>query len=147
MNGLNNVIKSDDFYDGTVFTSALSAEGETLRSNYLNCLPHRWIDLTVSYLKNTFQTELSLKHPMTSTEQMTGLLSDMGTKKETAADLKDVYTSTKDQALALREEVSGVSLDEEFANMIKFQKSFEASSRFINVSAEILDTIINKLGV
>jgi len=147
MNGLNNVIKSDDFYDGTVFTSALSAEGETLRSNYPQLSPTQMDRFNRILFENTFQTELSLSTPMTSTEQMTGLLSDMGTKKETAADLKDVYTSTKDQALALREEVSGVSLDEEFANMIKFQKSFEASSRFINVSAEILDTIINKLGV
>lgn len=147
MNGLNDVIKSDDFYNGAVFTGTLSNEGEILRSNYPNLSPTQMDRFNRILFENTFQSEISLSTPMTSTEQMSSLLSDIGTAKETATTLKDVYTSTTEQALALREEVSGVSLDEEFANMIKFQKSFEASSRFINVSAEILDTIINKLGV
>ena len=50
--------------------------------------------------ENTFQSEISLSTPMTSTEQMTGFLSDIGTKKATSTELKDVYTSTTEQALA-----------------------------------------------
>ena len=42
-----------------------------------------------------------------------------------------------------REEVSGVSLDEEFANLVKFQKAFEASARMIRVADEMLEQITN----
>jgi len=41
-----------------------------------------------------------------------------------------------------RDQVQGVSLDEEFANLIKHQKGFEASSRLIRLGSELLDTIV-----
>jgi len=41
-----------------------------------------------------------------------------------------------------RDQVQGVSLDEEFTNLIKFQKSFEASSRLIRIGSDMLDTIV-----
>ncbi len=43
--------------------------------------------------------------------------------------------------------VSGVSLDEEVSNMIKFQHAYNASSRMITTMDEILDKIINGMGV
>lgn len=42
---------------------------------------------------------------------------------------------------------SGVSIDEEMANMIKFQHAYNASAKMIQTMAEIYDTLINKLGV
>lgn len=42
----------------------------------------------------------------------------------------------------LRESNSGVSLDEELANLIKYQKAFEGSAKLINTGAEMLDTIL-----
>lgn len=44
-----------------------------------------------------------------------------------------------------RQEVVGVSSDDELTNMIKFQNAFNASSRYINVINDMLDTIINRL--
>jgi flagellar hook-associated protein 1 len=46
-----------------------------------------------------------------------------------------------------RDSVSGVSLDEEMADLMKFQRSFQASSRVIQVIDDLLDTIVNRLGV
>jgi len=46
-----------------------------------------------------------------------------------------------------RDAVSGVSLDEELTDLMKFQRSFQASSRVINVIDELLDTVVNRLGV
>jgi flagellar hook-associated protein 1 len=43
----------------------------------------------------------------------------------------------------MRESLSGVSIDEEAAKMIEFQKSFEASARMIKVADEMFDTILN----
>jgi flagellar hook-associated protein 1 FlgK len=45
-----------------------------------------------------------------------------------------------------RDSVSGVSLDEEMADMIKYQRAFQASSRVIQVIDELLDTVVNRLG-
>lgn len=46
-----------------------------------------------------------------------------------------------------RDSVSGVSLDEELADLMKFQRAFQASSRVFNVVDELLDTVVNRLGV
>lgn len=70
----------------------------------------------------------------------------IGSDKATA----DIYVSTKTEAvteLELKlEEVKGVSMDEEMTNLMKFQRSFEASSRFISAVDEMLEDLINNLG-
>jgi len=43
----------------------------------------------------------------------------------------------------MRESASGVSLDEELANLIKYQKAYEGAAKLINVGSEMLDTVIN----
>jgi flagellar hook-associated protein 1 len=45
-----------------------------------------------------------------------------------------------------RDSVSGVSLDEEMADLVKYQRSFQASSRVFNVLDELLDGVVNRLG-
>jgi len=47
-----------------------------------------------------------------------------------------------DQLIALRESVSGVSLDEELTNLLSFQQSFEASARMITLADELMQTIL-----
>jgi flagellar hook-associated protein 1 FlgK len=42
-----------------------------------------------------------------------------------------------------RDEVSGVSLDEEFSNLIKYQKAFQASARMIKTANDLLDQIVS----
>ncbi|MDR0497098.1 MAG: flagellar hook-associated protein FlgK [Treponema sp.] len=47
----------------------------------------------------------------------------------------------------MRQSVSGVSVDEELSNMIKYQHGYAAAARFITVVNSMLDTIINRMGV
>jgi flagellar hook-associated protein 1 FlgK len=47
----------------------------------------------------------------------------------------------------LRQSVSGVNMDEELANMIKYQHGYAAAARFIATVNAMLDTIINRMGV
>jgi len=42
-----------------------------------------------------------------------------------------------------REEASGVSLDEEMTNLIRFQRAFEASTKMISILDTLLDNVIN----
>lgn len=50
------------------------------------------------------------------------------------------------QVEALQANVSGVSLDEEFANLINFQRAYEGSARMIRIADELMVEIINLLG-
>jgi flagellar hook-associated protein 1 FlgK len=47
---------------------------------------------------------------------------------------------------AQRDGVSGVSLDEEMADLVRFQRAFQASSRVFSIVDELLDTVVNRLG-
>ena len=41
---------------------------------------------------------------------------------------------------------SKASLDEEMANLVTYQRSYEASSRVFNIIDGLLDTVVNHLG-
>ena len=51
-----------------------------------------------------------------------------------------------DKTDSARQEVMGVSSDDELTNMIKFQNAYNASSRYINVIDEMLEHLLNTLG-
>lgn len=51
-----------------------------------------------------------------------------------------------EQSKALREGVSGVNLDEEAANLVKFQQAYNASAQLISVSQQIFSSLINAVG-
>ncbi|MGB9682850.1 MAG: flagellar hook-associated protein FlgK [bacterium] len=52
-----------------------------------------------------------------------------------------------DALIKRRESTSGVSLDEEMVNMIRYQNAFSAASRILTVIDEMLSTLIEKTGV
>ncbi|MBZ0155171.1 MAG: flagellar hook-associated protein FlgK [Alphaproteobacteria bacterium] len=45
-----------------------------------------------------------------------------------------------------REEISGISLDEEAANLLKWQKSYEAAAKMITIADEMLSTLMEMTG-
>lgn len=72
---------------------------------------------------------------------------DIGLKGEVAAQTSESQDLVMKELEDLRQSVSGVNLDEEFADMIKFQHGYNAAARFVTTIDEMLDTIINRLGV
>ncbi|MDF2925419.1 MAG: flagellar hook-associated protein FlgK [Paenibacillaceae bacterium] len=52
-----------------------------------------------------------------------------------------------EQVDSRRQSVSGVSLDEEMANMIKYQHAYNAAARALTTYDEMLDKIINSMGI
>lgn len=61
--------------------------------------------------------------------------------------LQNNYTQANqmvlDELAQLRASQSGVSVDEEMTNVLKFQRTYEASAKLITVADEILQTILN----
>ncbi len=47
----------------------------------------------------------------------------------------------------LRDSISGVNIDEELAQMIKFQHGYNAAARYMSTVNDMLDVLINRLGV
>jgi len=58
-------------------------------------------------------------------------------------DKAELYQDIADSALANYTNLIGVNLDEELANMIKYQRSFEASARVFAAANSIMETILN----
>ncbi len=54
--------------------------------------------------------------------------------------------STVKSTDSARQQIVGVSDDEELQNMLKFQNAYNASSRYINVVSEMLEHVLNTLG-
>lgn len=71
----------------------------------------------------------------------------VGVKTEQASNMVDNQTAVLSQLYNRRESVSGVSIDEEVTNLLKFLRSYEANSRVISTINEMLDTLINRTGV
>jgi flagellar hook-associated protein 1 len=42
-----------------------------------------------------------------------------------------------------RASISGVSIDEEMSDLMKFQKAFQASARLVSTVDEMLETLVN----
>ena len=71
------------------------------------------------------------------------IVSDIGIvrnrNRASLAQTKNVMTHLQ----KMRDQVSGVSLDEETANLLQYQHAFDASAKVIQVSEEILDSILS----
>ena len=77
----------------------------------------------------------------------TGAASDLGQALSTVNTRLDDQTGLDKLVRTQRDSVSGVSLDEEMANLLKYQRAFQASSRVFTTIDDLLDTVVNRLGV
>jgi flagellar hook-associated protein 1 len=68
---------------------------------------------------------------------------DLGVAAQTADREKEAKEILKDQIETLRAQVSGVSMDEELVNLIKFQRGFEAASRLVRLTDEMFQTLLS----
>lgn len=72
----------------------------------------------------------------------TSLVSEIGVSVQNAENVAKNNTSFLQQITNLRESNSGVSLDEELTNLVKYQRAFEGSAKLINTATEMLDVIL-----
>jgi flagellar hook-associated protein 1 len=72
-------------------------------------------------------------------------ISKLGTESREAKQESETRNILMTEYENLRQSISGVGLDEEMASMVQFQQAYNASAKMINMQAEILDVIINRL--
>jgi flagellar hook-associated protein 1 FlgK len=73
------------------------------------------------------------------------LVSNIGAQTREAMHRAEVHNLSIEQLIHHRDSIAAVSLDEEMANMIKFQQAYNAATRVFTVMNEMLDTLINRM--
>ncbi len=74
-----------------------------------------------------------------------GFLADVGGRSEAARRADESQDFILQQVENMRDSVSGVSTEEELANLIKFQRAFEMAARSVRAADEMLQTLINMI--
>ena len=74
------------------------------------------------------------------------MISQVANSSSVSREIAKNQQLTVDQVADAREQVIGVSTDEELSYMIQFQNAFNASSRYINVISEMLEHVVTQLG-
>lgn len=83
----------------------------------------------------------------TPEDYMKSLIASMGIDSQQAVLVSQTQETITKQIENRRQSVSGVSLDEEMSNLIKYQHAYNAAAKMITTMAEIYDTLINQVGV
>lgn len=71
------------------------------------------------------------------------VVADVGVKTNQVGIAKDSQKVLLDQAIESRNAVSGVNLDEEAANLIKFQQAYQAAAQLVSVNDQLFQTLLN----
>lgn len=81
--------------------------------------------------------------PTTNLQAFYGqMVSYVGNRANVADVALTAQEASKQQVMLSREEISGVNLDEEAANLIRFQQAYQASSRVIQVAQDMFKNLL-----
>jgi flagellar hook-associated protein 1 FlgK len=75
-------------------------------------------------------------------EAYANIVSDIGQKAATADIALQASDALKSQSSDWFQSVSGVSLDEEAANLVRYQQTYQAAARLLATAQNLFDTIL-----
>lgn len=106
-------------------------------------------DITLS-LTGTWADTDNISFDLTQSESTTSIdgyfnafIANMGQDVDNAARAITSETAILNQQTEQRDQLSGVSLDEEMMNLIKYQMAYGAAGRMTTTISELMDTLIN----
>jgi len=93
------------------------------------------------------QTKKTLQNGSADFQRGYGLLvADVGTRTHSSEVDLQAQQTLNDQAKQNRDSLSGVNLDEEASNLLRFQQAYQASAKVITVADDIFRTLLSSLG-
>ena len=106
---------------------------------------------TVTKIKEAFTKENYVLNPNVTTRNSfvtyyNSLVSQVANTGDVYNSIKEAQEQTVSSVQSAREQIVGVSSDEELEFMIMFQNAYNASSRYINVVSEMLEHLVSTLG-
>ncbi|NLO39456.1 MAG: flagellar hook-associated protein FlgK [Ruminiclostridium sp.] len=75
------------------------------------------------------------------------IISTMGVDGQQAKANLDNQSIMTRQIETRRQSISGVSIDEEMGNLVRYQHAYNAAAKMIQTYAELLDVLVNRLGI
>ncbi len=127
--------------DGTVVELSDGAVGGDVFAIHLN--PAEGDNGNLIRMQNTQLDKLMDNGKSTFVDVFQGLTTDIGVQKSSASRLRDVAEVEKTSAESRVAEISGVNLDEEAANLMKFQQAYMASSRIMTAANKTFETLLD----
>lgn len=73
------------------------------------------------------------------------IVARLGSSTNQAKNMVTSQQALLDQLLTRKESISGVSMDEEMANLVQYQRTYQAAARALSMMDELLDTVVNGL--
>lgn len=92
-------------------------------------------------------TKIMIGSQRTFDDYFADTITNVGLKGEQAQNQLATQNKIMGDLRDLLDSISGVNIDEELADIIKFQHGYNVAAKFISVQDELLDTLINRLGV
>ena len=77
------------------------------------------------------------------TDSYNRLVADVATDTRQAEINSLAQKQILDQVVATRESISGVNLDEEAANLVRYQQAYQAAAQVISTANTLFDTLLN----
>lgn len=96
-------------------------------------------------LANLWDSRLMDGGTRTFQEFHQGFLADVGGRSEAASRAAESQDFIVQQVENMRDSVSGVSNEEELANLVKYQRAYEMAARAVRTTDEMLQTLINMI--
>ncbi|TVX96112.1 flagellar hook-associated protein FlgK [Cohnella terricola] len=143
---LNPTIANDPMQIATSMrTEMINGSNETVKGN--NTLANIMAGLKETSFKFTPTTTGNGIAEGTIDAFYASMLGQLGVQSESATRLAANQQDIVTQVDSRRQSVSGVSLDEEMSELIKYQHAYSAAARFMTTVDETLDKIINGMGL
>ncbi|MDN2453726.1 flagellar hook-associated protein FlgK [Lactobacillus sp. UCMA15818] len=148
-----NITLSSDVSNNVTGISAgkTTASGDGTKAAAIAALAGTKLDFPVSdtELATYDSTSMSFTSSQTGStfaNEFNNTVTKNGISKQSADNTATAQQSVLTQLEEKDASVSGVSLNEEMSNIIKYQQGFQANARLLSVVSEMLDTLINNTG-
>lgn len=145
-----NIVVSDEWKnDALLITKNANGtveEGEELSNEYLNKI-RAVIDRGLDFSRTTAADATVDQSDMTIDKYVSYWENKLGQDISYTTSVYDTYNSMAFSLSNQRDSIMGVNMDEEGANMMQFQKWYNASARMMTALDEALDKIINGMGL
>lgn len=131
---INERIKNDVMNVATAFAdhSGTAANGDARAA------------VEIAAIRNT---KIMIGHERTFDDYFADTVTHVGLMGEQAETNSLSQHAVMDDLRSLRDSISGVNIDEELADIMKFQHGYNAAAKYITVIDQMLDTVINRLKV